>query len=158
MNRLATLIVGLVAALTLTAAPAMGDATDPKPVPGCDAATSTPCESGPQCVADPDAAFPDAEAGQHLGPCSPVQSAGDRPADRTFNQFKRSCKHEAKRWARTVFIVHELGTSANGASWWQQETRVGKWYRVYTPRGCQLRHNEWRRNHRGQVDGKAVRR
>ena len=33
MNRLATLIVALVAALTLTAAPAMGEPTEPQPAP-----------------------------------------------------------------------------------------------------------------------------
>ena len=91
-------------------------------------------------------------------PPSPVMTAGDRPADRYFFQHKRSCKVEAKKWTRVVTVTHELGTSANGASWWQQETRVGKWYRVYPPRGCVLRHQEWKRNHRGQVDGKAVRR
>lgn len=142
MTRLATLIAALVAALTLTAAPAMGEPVvsggEGQPIPGaCDPLVTPDCPEPPP---------------------SPVQSAGDRPADRTFNQFKRSCKTEAKRWARVIFVVHELRMGNDGSSWWQQETRVGDWFRVFTPRGCQLRHNEWKRNHRGQVDGKAVRR
>lgn len=149
MTRLATLIAALVAALTLTAAPAMGEPADSdnRPPTACISSTNT---ADDQPVA--------ADGIETPCPPSPVQSAGDRPADRHFFQHKRSCKTEAKKWTRVVTITHELGTSANGASWWQQETRVGKWYRVYTPRGCQLRHNEWKRNHRGKVDGKAVQR
>ena len=149
MNRLATLIAALVAALTLTAAPAMGDEGDPVngQVPPSTCLTYDPAN---EVTEDP----------VNSGPCppSPVQTAGDKPADRSYSQHKRSCKTEAKKWSRQITVTHVLERSNDGASWWQQETRVGDWFRVFTPRGCQLRHNEWKRNHRGQVDGKAVRR
>ena len=142
-TRLATLIAALVAALTLTAAPAMGD--EPTQPDGSVNEVASACDpkATPDCPPLPP---------------PPVQTAGDRPADRTFKQHKRSCKTEAKKWSRQITVTHVLERSNDGASWWQQETRVGDWFRVFTPRGCQLRHNEWKRNHRGQVDGKAVRR
>lgn len=72
-------------------------------------------------------------------------SAGARPVDRMYRQHKRSCKHEAKKWTRLVWVIHEEQSNGQGYRYWVADVTPDKWTRVSTPLGCKLRHERWER-------------
>lgn len=90
---------------------------------------------------------------------------GPKPADDRFKQHKRSCKHEAKKWTRIVWVHHVEAVSGRGDRYWEQYLDIGPWVRVETPRGCWLRRQEVKereerreRRHRGEARGARVNR
>lgn len=143
-----SLAVALVAALTLTAAPAMGadvPADDPQPVVTCGADAHSCVTPEPTCGAD-------------AHKCPTVYSAGKRPRDRHDVDVRRSCKSEAKVWKRYESVTWNLTTrnTLSGdvvESWVPQFNRQG-WTRILpTPYGCKKSHQRWVQNHKGQVRG-----